>query len=845
MADDSSTATLNYLTPQLDIFSLLNRATKGMMPNETAEEGMFNTRSPTALTTSSNSPGNCSPTTSHANTSGSSASLDASTTKASTPMIGVPVAVCSGGTPGNRPRFTPITPVYVPTGHGRQVLIYDSKSHVGHRREFSYKTQFTNQAGCTTVYYRCLGCRTLRRHLQNMLPAESLPAVPCIAVKNGVLINDPDYPEAADHFCQPPTISQSDERFKTGKRRNTMRNRLKKSTLEHHINLAQFNTSISPDVDDKTRLREILKNLNTNFYSTPSTGFDGNTDASENTLASPVTTALPTLTTPAARVEVEEPKIDNSPPMNIFQSAGLTDPSAVPAFNMNFFESLNAGNSSNLFANAFSSPLFAQMFNNSITPSTPSNVDSLLEKVESSKKQRSSPVVKIEHEVKANGESENDRQMEELRCVPTMKNFTSEILLRYIKNSYEVPEDEQTSRRMADFICSLILSLSNNMYYMINNVKNRNWDQTEVNQDSLHGKVLGIVGLGRCTTELVSRMKVFGMRIIGFDPINQMEESLRKTINIMPLNELLPLSDYLLINVPLISQTLNLFNKDLFYKCKKSVRLICTSPRGVINEPHLINVLEKTTIIERVGLTVEPMDCTIPEKLLKNDKVVATANPFIKNDRANSCISLIESVCALNNGSGFFEKSANINGIVLDDVKEGYIRCVIQLAQIYSKLNLNTKEFHIKFPAALLPLQNALRAACVVGIMHSESMLGQNLAITEALSNNMGIKIKLIPSPVTEFEIFSNSTSITGYPTPAGTIVSSFNKSKLPVPVIANGSFAINLNCEDSFAAENIGMLPRLTAEYPIIGGGKILLFPELTREEKMVLELKYTVVEF
>ncbi|KAF7636742.1 hypothetical protein Mgra_00003924 [Meloidogyne graminicola] len=123
--------------------------------------------------------------------------------------------------------FTPIQPIYAPSGHGRQILIYDSRSHPGRRREFAYKTRFTNQSGLTTVYYRCMACRALRHRLQRTLSKDRLPAVPCIAVKNDLLMNDPDFPEASDHFCSPLTIGESNQRLKNTFERGHKRARMK------------------------------------------------------------------------------------------------------------------------------------------------------------------------------------------------------------------------------------------------------------------------------------------------------------------------------------------------------------------------------------------------------------------------------------------------------------------------------------------------------------------------------------------------------------------------------------------------------------------------------------------
>jgi len=141
----------------------------------------------------------------------------------------MPIQTPAQPPPGHH--FVPTTPIYAASGQGRRILIYDSKSHPGHRREFAYKTRFTNRSGQTTVYYRCMACRSLKHRLQRLMwgsengpvgtpgsagkgksPAneggmtingEKIPGVPCIAVKNDLLINDPDYPDANHHFCKP------------------------------------------------------------------------------------------------------------------------------------------------------------------------------------------------------------------------------------------------------------------------------------------------------------------------------------------------------------------------------------------------------------------------------------------------------------------------------------------------------------------------------------------------------------------------------------------------------------------------------------------------------------------
>ena len=61
--------------------------------------------------------------------------------------------------------------------------------------------------------------------------------MPCIAVKNDLLINDPDFPEASDHFCTPLTIDESNQRLRNTFERGHKRARMKmaNSTVEETI----------------------------------------------------------------------------------------------------------------------------------------------------------------------------------------------------------------------------------------------------------------------------------------------------------------------------------------------------------------------------------------------------------------------------------------------------------------------------------------------------------------------------------------------------------------------------------------------------------------------------------
>lgn len=100
-----------------------------------------------------------------------------------------------------------------------------------------------------------MACRALRHRLQRILPKDKLPAVPCIAVKNDMLINDPDFPEASDHFCTPLTIEESNNRLKVTFERGYKRARMKmaaESELKNSPSPMKSSASATCEIDEDT-----------------------------------------------------------------------------------------------------------------------------------------------------------------------------------------------------------------------------------------------------------------------------------------------------------------------------------------------------------------------------------------------------------------------------------------------------------------------------------------------------------------------------------------------------------------------------------------------------------------
>jgi glyoxylate reductase len=138
----------------------------------------------------------------------------------------------------------------------------------------------------------------------------------------------------------------------------------------------------------------------------------------------------------------------------------------------------------------------------------------------------------------------------------------------------------------------------------------------------IHGKTLGIVGLGRIGVAITKRAKGFDMKVMYYDPVRRIDLEKEYGITYVPLNDLLTQADFISIHVPLTNETVHLIGKQQFNIMKKTAYLINTSRGPVVDEKALYEAL-KAKKIAGAGLDVfekEPIDPTNP--LIDLDNII-------------------------------------------------------------------------------------------------------------------------------------------------------------------------------------------------------------------------------
>jgi len=136
----------------------------------------------------------------------------------------------------------------------------------------------------------------------------------------------------------------------------------------------------------------------------------------------------------------------------------------------------------------------------------------------------------------------------------------------------------------------------------------------------VHGKTLGIIGLGRIGAAILKRAKGFDMNVIYYDEYRKRELERELGVRYSPLKELLTESDYVSLHVPLTSSTRHMIGERELTMMKETAFLINTSRGPVVDEDALYRAL-RDGVIAGAGLDVferEPLSPDSPLKGLDN-----------------------------------------------------------------------------------------------------------------------------------------------------------------------------------------------------------------------------------
>jgi len=176
---------------------------------------------------------------------------------------------------------------------------------------------------------------------------------------------------------------------------------------------------------------------------------------------------------------------------------------------------------------------------------------------------------------------------------------------------------------VAEHAVALILTLNRKTHKAYNRIREGNFSLERLTGFNLHGKTIGIIGLGKIGLAFARIMHGFGCKTIAHDPF---EAKAPDYIALVSTDELFDRSDVISIHCPLNESTKHLINKDSLDKMKAGVMLINTSRGAVVNSADVIEAL-KSGKLGYLGIDVYEQEeklffRDLSESLIPDDQIL-------------------------------------------------------------------------------------------------------------------------------------------------------------------------------------------------------------------------------
>jgi D-3-phosphoglycerate dehydrogenase / 2-oxoglutarate reductase len=145
---------------------------------------------------------------------------------------------------------------------------------------------------------------------------------------------------------------------------------------------------------------------------------------------------------------------------------------------------------------------------------------------------------------------------------------------------------------VADHALLLLLAAARKLAVYAQGVKQGIWGwQLGKPVPRLHGKNLGIVGLGRIGRAIQTRAQGFGLKVLAFDPYLSPDRIRESNARPVALSELLSESDFIIVQAPLSPETRHLFDERALKQMKQTAILVNTARGPIVDDTALYRAL--------------------------------------------------------------------------------------------------------------------------------------------------------------------------------------------------------------------------------------------------------------
>jgi len=175
----------------------------------------------------------------------------------------------------------------------------------------------------------------------------------------------------------------------------------------------------------------------------------------------------------------------------------------------------------------------------------------------------------------------------------------------------------------AEHTMALLLAQARNVARADAALRAGRWEKSRWQGVELHGKTLGLLGLGRIGSLVAQRASAFGMRVVAWERWTAPEQARRMGVELAALEAVVEQADFLSIHLLLTPESEGLLGAELLARAKPGVRVVNTSRGGIVDEGALAEAI-RTGRVAGAALDVFADEPISASPLFELDQVVVT-----------------------------------------------------------------------------------------------------------------------------------------------------------------------------------------------------------------------------
>ncbi|MGH9156793.1 MAG: phosphoglycerate dehydrogenase [Acidimicrobiales bacterium] len=238
----------------------------------------------------------------------------------------------------------------------------------------------------------------------------------------------------------------------------------------------------------------------------------------------------------------------------------------------------------------------------------------------------------------------------------------------------------------AEHAMALLLAQARNVPQASAALKAGSWQRSRWEGVELHGKVLGLLGLGRIGALVAQRALAFGMRLVAYDPYVSADRARQMGVNLLDLEEVFATADFVTIHLPKTPETLGLIDEKLLAKAKPGLRIVNTSRGGILDEAALAAAIREGHI-GGAALDVFAKEPTTSSPLFELEPVVVTphlgASTAEAQDKAGDTIA---DQVLLGLAGEFVPYAVNVSATEASETVRPFLPLAERLGRVYASL---------------------------------------------------------------------------------------------------------------------------------------------------------------